>query len=243
MRRLTATALLICLLGTLGSVAAANAPTHPAQSSRIVGTGFRYLNFSGEPDADGLIVVFGIPKAPGFDWPFAVYNGSNHTISDLRLTISEPYQGKTYPFDDDAWVYPTIIAPGEFGFGGAHLEIDGQSIPAGPNGGLDATFTASQIKTPDSKTTGVLDLRLSNVQIDDFGGVSGTVTNSNAFDVKDIEVQRVCIEDTGILTSWDFDVLDRRLLKAHTSADFTARVASGCDSGNAYFLLAVGTRV
>ncbi|MFL5759199.1 MAG: hypothetical protein ACJ789_05635 [Thermomicrobiales bacterium] len=207
--------------------------------SNMDGNGAALLEFNGKPDKHGLIVVLGIPAAPAFDWPFAVYNAGKKPVKNVRLKIQEKYEGKKIPFNDKAWVYPSVIEPGEFGFGGASLVVGGQQVVAGPAGGLDAKFSIST--SINSKDDRLVDLHVRNAKSDDSGEVSGTVSNLSKFDVKGIEVHRLCIEDDGIMTSYFSQIDQRRLLEAGDSAEFKVSM-NPCEKGNGFLVASIALK-
>lgn len=202
----------------------------PAKSSTINGSDFGVLTFDGDLDKYGLITTFGIPDAPAFDWPFVVYNGTGKPLEDLRLKVYEMIDGKRHTFDDNAWVYPLVIQPGEFGFGGVSFDVDGVQLTTGPEDGLDAVFSGRPID-PAETADKYVDLTVVSAKSGSSGNVSGVIENRTKRDVKDIWVYRLCVEDSGIPTEYFSQPIDRRLLKAGTSADFKVSM-DPCDGAS-----------
>lgn len=239
MRRWLVLSLLLSLVPSF--VVAAQATPHPpykAQSSLIYGSDFNVLSFDQNLDKYSLVVVFGIPSAPAFDWPFAVYNGTGKAIKNLRLKVYEWVDGKRTTFDDNAWVYPLVIAPGEFGFGGATLELNGNHFVAGPENGLDAELTARPLE-PADKVGDLFDLMIESATVSESGHVEGELRNETDDGATKIEIHELCVEDSGIPINYFSQILDRRLLKAGAVADFEVNMDS-CDGES--FLTAFGEK-
>lgn len=232
-------ALMLVLSFTLGSVGVAAQTTTPttgpfkATSETLFISNPDALSFDGDLDKYGLIITFGIPSGSAFDWPVAVYNGTGKPIKNLRLKVYERIDGDRHPFDDSTWIYPMTIAPGEFGFGGADPEIDGQHLPGGPSEGIDAVFSGRPID-PDKNAADIVDVTIVSANNESSGSVTGVIKNENPDDIKSIEIHRLCIENSGVMTQVFTQILDQRLLKAGASTDFSV----GMDPCKGSFVIA-----
>jgi len=213
---------LVVVMGTVGVSARDATPlTGPieAASTTLFMSDPGSLIFDDKLDKYGLIIMFGVPSGSAFDWPIAVYNGTGETIEDLRLKVYEWYDDERHPFDDGAWILPMTIKPGEFGFGGASLHLGDKFLPGGPTKGIDAVLTGRPIAPADNAVE-IVDVTITSAESSPSGTVSGVIRNDNPEDVKKIEIHRLCIEDSGVMTQVFNQILDQRLLSSGASTDF-----------------------
>lgn len=214
-RLLVATIVIVSCLcsGPLVAVGQTPNPTSSettAHSKIIRSTNFSALRFQGAPNADGLVIEVGDP-AIRVDFPIAVLNATNDPMVNLRLAVTTFDNGKEVGYDDNVWIFPMRIEPGEFGFGTFDPGFSGTRA--------DSQFVFERLPPADNASD-VVDLEIVEGRISDDHLV-GEVANPTDHDVTKIEIHSLCVEDSGVMLDTSFDILDRRLLAAGDTIEFT----------------------
>lgn len=206
-----------------------------ARSSTIVSSTSTegLLTFDDADKVGDFRIVFGESTAR---WlvPFAVMNTSKKSIKFARFKIEAVEDGEVTAVDDNAWVYPVEIKPGEFGFGEADFdfgrptddaELRAESLPPAGEGEKRDDLDLEDLRDINIVSGSARGLRF-----------TGELRNRNAEDVEKIEISMLCVEDSGILTEVDSKPLERRLLRAGATAEFEVTLPEECEE--AFFLTA-----
>lgn len=191
----------------------------PAKSNAIYSPDASYLTFDGAPDENGLIVLFGFPKAMIRDWPVAVYNATDAPIKNLTLEVSEIVDGQPQLYNDAVHLTPLVIQPGDWGFAGFTYRVGGQSMPIRPANGEDAEFSI-RVVDPIAGYLPAVDLQVTSAQLSSSGNLGGSILNTSGVTVQDILVQYLCVENSGFPIEFEERALSQKRLKDGMSVEF-----------------------
>jgi hypothetical protein len=213
--------LLVCLPGIAS--AATGTPMDP-KSRYIVGDGDGKIEFEGKPTKAGLIFKVQEPERCLEDkWIILAYNASDKPMRDIRVRLEWKVDGKWYlsSLDGEPLISPNELAPGEWGW-----------ADAGTMGCIDDwdAFRVKKIKDDRENHGKIVDLNMLNVQKTDES-VRATIANRTEFDVKDIQVEFLCMDRTGWFTDAYISFVNLRKLDAQdwTVEDLTTGNGS-CDT-------------
>lgn len=222
------TAILFGFVLVLATSSVGLASAQEPGSSPIVATDEAWdaLEFDNAIESGEFLFLFGEPDIRN-RIPFAVMNDSDETVDFPRFAVTG-YEDGHEAVDESAWVYPLHIAPNEFGFGVADFGL----LFPDEDGGFEIELLPQADNARD-----VHDLNVSGASSSGGGRLSGAILNPTNDDVHKIEVQALCLEDSGIITHYGSDILDRRLLAAGEESDFETRLPDDC--GELFFVTAI----
>lgn len=199
------------------------APSSIAAEDGLFGKGLENLEFDGPGDDYGLKWVVHEPNRLGEPWIIAVKNVSNHTYSDLVVTLEIKLDGTWYLGGMQAsenLVRPYTLSPGEIGF------VDAGSM----GGGQDWDDSRAVLVSIDEGPSDIgVSLPVSDVRMGS-DGFTGDVTNTSGQDVTHLFTEFYCANDDGRIYLYAYATSDLRIFADGEVEPFkSARVLGQCD--------------
>lgn len=208
------------------------ASSTPSVSAGVWGPedAFDAIDWSDAIDVDGWQIVFGEPNVRS-RIPIAVRNDTGDSATVPLFTVSSPSSDGGTVTDDRVAAYPPVIEDGLIAIGWVVWE---ESFTfADESGDFEAEIITEEPRD-DVRELSVVEVSLT----DKRGGIDGTIENETDDDLGDIQINMLCVEDSGILTAYDFDVLDIRRVNAGDEAAFETRLPDDC--GDLFLLSVIG---
>lgn len=204
-----------------------SAALDPVPADGIVGDGDRLIDWSTAEQSDGFRYLIGYRDGRS-TLPILIQNTSDEDMVNARMRVTwhDPENSDTKSADESAWVYPSVIRPGEYGFIGGDPYIG--SFPKEGSGPIKVYRITSE--NPDMDARRPLDII--NVRLSDTGRLEAALRNSSGDAVEQISLHWVCVERSGLVIIYDWDAInDIRRLNNNAIESISIRVSDDCVDG------------
>lgn len=211
MRRLSLYLVAVLLLATASAALA-----QESVGSIMAGPGATITSPSNlKPDVNGLAVILSEPNASDEPWAAVVVNLSGEVREHISVKFEIEIDGQWYSakVPSDAYVYPVVLQPGQFGI----ATID--DLGHGDEDWDDARATTTLLEAT-GESLPLIDLDIEQIDETTAGYFVGTVRNNTHASAGEIGIYLRCVTPDGIVKRQSFGDVDVRRLDPSQIAEF-----------------------